>query len=149
MAILAVAVAAVVVVSELLVGAVEPMTQQLGWSEVFVGIIIVPAVGAASEMYSTVAFACKNRLDLSMAIAAGSATQIALFLAPFLVLVSLPLGNPITLVFNRAELLVLGLTTAAFTLIGLDAKSNWLQGAQLLTLYLIMAVVFFFVPVAQ
>ncbi|HEY7061259.1 MAG TPA: calcium/proton exchanger [Chloroflexota bacterium] len=147
--VLAAAVGAIVVVSELLVSTVEPVTQQLGWSELFVGIIIVPAIGAAAEMYSTVAFACKNRLDVSMAVAAGSSTQIALFLAPFLVLVSLLLRNPITLVFNRAELLVLGLTTAAFTLIGFDAKSNWLQGAQLLVLYLIMAVVFFFVPIAQ
>jgi Ca2+:H+ antiporter len=147
--VLAAAVGAIVVVSELLVGTVEPVTEQLGWSQLFVGIILVPAISAASELFSTVSFAYKNRLDVSMAVAAGSSTQIALFLAPFLVLVSLPLGHPITLVFSRAELLVLGLTTAAFALIGLDAKSNWLQGAQLLVLYLIMAVAFYFVPITQ
>jgi Ca2+:H+ antiporter len=147
--VLAATVGAMVVVSELLVSSVEPVTRQLGWSEFFVGIIIVPAIGSASELFCAVAFAYKNRLDVSMGVAAGSATQIALCLAPLLVLLSLPLGHPITLVFNRGELLVLGMTTAAFTLIGLDGKSNWLQGAQLLVLYLIMAVVTFFVPSAQ
>lgn len=147
--VLAATVGAMVVVSQLLVSSVEPVTQQLGWSEFFVGIIIVPAIGSAAELFCAAGFAYKNRLDLSFGVAAGSSTQIALCLAPLLVLVSLPLGHPITLVFSRGELLVLGMTTAAFALIGLDGKSNWLQGAQLLALYLIMAIVTFFVPMVQ
>ena len=112
---------------------------QLGWSEFFVGIIIVPLIGNAAEHFSAVVFAGKNRVDLTMAIAAGSSSQIALFVAPVLVFLSLLLGNPMDLVFDRMELLVLGLTTAIFAFVALDGRSNWLEGAQLLALYLIIA----------
>lgn len=146
--VLAVATGATVFVSELLVRTVEPVTHQLGWSEFFVGIIIVPLIGNAAEHFSAVVFAGKNRVDVTMAIAAGSSSQIALFVAPVLVFLSLVLGNPMDLVFDRMELLVLGLTTAIFAFVALDGRSNWLEGAQLLALYVIIAVVFFFLPVA-
>ena len=146
--VLAVATGATVFVSELLVRTVEPVTQQLGWSEFFVGIIIIPLIGNAAEHFSAVVFAGKNRVDVTMAIAAGSSTQIALFVAPVLVFLSLALGNPMDLVFDRMELLVLGLTTAIFAFVALDGRSNWLEGAQLLALFVIIAVVFFFLPVA-
>src|SRR5204862_7567214 len=83
--VLAAATAATVVVSELLVSTVEPMTLQLGWSELFVGIIIVPLIGNAAEHFSALLFAGKNRVDVTMAIAAGSSSQVALFVAPVLV----------------------------------------------------------------
>jgi Ca2+:H+ antiporter len=145
--VLAAATGATVFVSELLVRTVEPVTHQLGWSEFFVGIIIVPLIGNAAEHFSAVVFAGKNRVDLTMAIAAGSSSQIALFVAPVLVFLSLLLGNPMDLVFDRMELLVLGLTTLIFAFVAMDGRSNWLEGAQLLALYVIIAVVFFFLPV--
>lgn len=145
--VLAVATGATVFVSELLVRTVEPVTRQLGWSEFFVGIIIVPLIGNAAEHFSAVVFAGKNRVDLTMAIAAGSSTQIALFVAPVLVFLSLALGQPMDLVFDRMELLVLGLTSIIFAFVAMDGRSNWLEGGQLLALYVIIAVVFFFLPV--
>jgi Ca2+:H+ antiporter len=145
--VLAAATGATVFVSELLVRTVEPVTHQLGWSEFFVGIIIVPLIGNAAEHFSAVVFAGKNRVDLTMAIAAGSSTQIALFVAPVLVFLSLALGHPMDLVFDRMELLVLGLTSIIFAFVAMDGRSNWLEGAQLLALFVIIAVVFFFLPV--
>jgi Ca2+:H+ antiporter len=142
--VLAAATIATVFMSEMLVSTVEPMTAQLGWSEFFVGIIIVPLIGNAAEHFSAVVFAGKNRVDVTMAIAAGSSTQIALFVAPVLVFVSLLLGHPMDLVFVPLELLVLGLTAMIFAFVAIDGRSNWLEGAQLLALYLIIAVVFFF-----
>ena len=146
--VLAAATGATVFVSELLVRTVEPVTHQLGWSEFFVGIIIIPLIGNAAEHFSAVVFAGKNRVDLTMAIASGSSSQIALFVAPALVFLSLLLGHPMDLVFDRMELLVLGLTTLIFAFVALDGRSNWLEGTQLLALYIIIAVVFFFLPVA-
>ena len=145
--VLAAATGATVFVSELLVRTVEGVTHQLGWSEFFVGIIIVPLIGNAAEHFSAVVFAGKNRVDLTMAIAAGSSTQIALFVAPALVFLSLLLGNPMDLVFDRMELLVLGLTSLIFAFVAMDGRSNWLEGAQLLALFVIIAVVFYFLPV--
>ena len=147
--VLAAATGATVFVSELLVRTVEPVTHQLGWSEFFVGIIIVPLIGNAAEHFSAVTFAAKNRVDLTMAIAAGSSTQIALFVAPVLVFLSLLLGQPMDLVFEHMELLVLGLTVMVFAFVALDGRSNWLEGAQLLALFIIIAVVFFFLPVTS
>jgi Ca2+:H+ antiporter len=147
--VLGVATGATVFVSELLVRTVEPVTHQLGWSEFFVGIIIVPLIGNAAEHFSAVVFAGKNRVDLTMAIASGSSTQIALFVAPVLIFLSMLLGQPMDMVFDRMELLVLGLTTLIFAFVAMDGRSNWLEGAQLLALFVIIAVVFFFLPVAS
>jgi Ca2+:H+ antiporter len=147
--VLAAATIATVFVSELLVGTVEPMTLQLGWSELFVGIIIVPLIGNAAEHFSALLFAGKNRVDVTMAIAAGSSSQVALFVAPVLVFLALILGHPMNLVFDRLELLVLALTTAIFAFVANDGRSNWLEGAQLLALYLIIGAVFFFLPAGE
>jgi Ca2+:H+ antiporter len=147
--VLAAATGATVLVSELLVRTVEPVTHQLGWSEFFVGIIIVPLIGNAAEHFSALVFAGKNRVDLTMAIAAGSSSQIALFVAPVLIFLSLLIGQPMDLVFDRMELLVLGLTTAIFAFVAIDGRSNWLEGAQLLALYVIIGAVFFYLPLAN
>lgn len=133
--------------SEILVGAVEPVVSQLGISEFFLGIMLVPLVGNVAEHVVGVQVALKNRMELSLAISLGSSLQIALFVAPFLVFASLLMGNPLTLVFNQFELIALvgGVLIAA--LIALDGESNWLEGAQLLVVYLIIGVAFFFLPI--
>jgi Ca2+:H+ antiporter len=132
--------------SEILVGAVEPVVTQLGITEFFLGIIVVPLVGNVAEHVVGVQVALKNRMELSLAISLGSSLQIALFVAPFLVFVSLLMGNPLTLVFNQFELIALvgGVLIAA--LIALDGESNWLEGAQLLVVYAIIGMAFFYLP---
>jgi Ca2+:H+ antiporter len=132
--------------SEILVGTVEPVVTQLGITEFFLGIILVPLVGNVAEHVVGVQVAIKNRMELSLAISLGSSLQIALFVAPVLIFASLLMGNPITLVFNQFELIALvgGVLIAA--LIALDGESNWLEGAQLLVVYLIIGMAFFFLP---
>ncbi len=136
-----------VVASELLVGTVETVTIQLGWSEFFIGVIVVPIIGNAAEHFSAVQMAWRDRLDVTFAIVVGSSTQIALFVAPLLVFLSLALGHPMDLVFQPLELVILGLATAITAYINLDGESTWLEGAQLLALYLMAAIAFFFLPV--
>jgi Ca2+:H+ antiporter len=118
----------------------------LGVTEFFLGIILVPLVGNVAEHVVGVQAATKNRMELSLAISLGSSLQIALFVAPFLVFTGLLMGNPITLVFNQFELIALvgGVLIAA--LIALDGESNWLEGAQLLVVYAIIGMAFFFLP---
>src|SRR5712691_8304186 len=132
--------------SELLVGAIEPVTHQIGWSPVFIGIVIIPIVGNAAEHSSAVYIALRDRIDLSMAIAAGSSIQVATFVAPLLVLISLFTATPLTLVLQPLELAVLGLSTVLFAFLSLDGETTWLAGAQLLAVYIMACVVFFFVP---
>jgi Ca2+:H+ antiporter len=132
--------------SELLVGAIEPVTKLLGWSPVFIGIVIIPIVGNAAEHSSAVYIALRDRVDLSMAIAAGSSIQVATFVAPLLVLLSLLFATPLTLVFQPLELVVLALATVLFAFVSLDGESTWLAGVQLVAIYLMACVVFFFVP---
>ncbi len=132
--------------SELLVGAIKPVTEQLGWSKVFIGLVIIPIVGNAAEHSSALYIAYKDRVDLSMAIAAGSSIQVATFVAPLLVLLSLFYPLHLDMVFSPLELVVLGLSAILFALISLDGESSWLAGVQLMALYVIAAIVFFFVP---
>jgi Ca2+:H+ antiporter len=134
------------IVSESLVGAVEPVTRQLGWTELFVGVILVPIVGNAAENWAAVRAAWRNHVDLTLGITAGSSTQIPLFVAPVLILASLAIGQPMTLVFEPLELMVLALSTAIFAYISLDGESHWLEGVLLLALYLMTAAVFFLDP---
>ncbi|HEU0004239.1 MAG TPA: calcium/proton exchanger [Ktedonobacteraceae bacterium] len=132
--------------SELLVGAIEPVTRQIGWSPVFIGIVIIPIVGNAAEHSSAVYIALRDRIDLSMAIAAGSSIQVATFVAPLLVLISLFTATPLTLVLQPLELAVLGLATVLFAFLSLDGETTWLAGVQLVVVYIMACVVFFFVP---
>jgi Ca2+:H+ antiporter len=132
--------------SEVLVGAVEPVVTQVGVTEFFLGIILVPLVGNVAEHVVGVQVAVKNRMELSLAISLGSSLQIALFVAPFLVFASLLMGNPLTLVFNQFELIALGGAVLIAALIALDGESNWLEGAQLLVVYVIIGMAFFFLP---
>jgi Ca2+:H+ antiporter len=136
------------VVSDVLVNAVTPVTTQLGWTELFLGVIVIPIVGNAAENWAAVRAAYHNHVDLTLGITAGSSTQIPLFVTPVLILVSLAVGNPMTLVFQPLELLVLALSTAISAYIALDGESHWLEGVLLLALYLMTATVFFLDPVA-
>jgi len=132
--------------SELLVQTIKPVTIQLGWSPVFIGLVIIPIVGNVAEHSSALYIAIRDRVDLSMAIALGSSIQVATLVAPILVLVSLFYSKNLNLVFQPLELVILALGTALFTFISLDGESSWLEGVQLVTLYIIACVVFFFVP---
>lgn len=132
--------------SEILVGAVEPVVTQLGVSEFFLGIILIPLVGNVAEHIVGVQVAIKNRMELSLAISLGSSLQIALFVAPLLVFAGLLMGNPLTLIFNQFELIALVGGALIAALIALDGESNWLEGAQLLVVYVIIGMAFFFLP---
>ncbi len=142
---LAAAVIGTAVASELLVSVVEPVSRALGFSQFFLGLILIPIVGNVAEHYSAIQFAARNRMDLALSIAANSSTQIAVFVAPLLVLVSL-LFHPMNLIFAPIELATLFASTAIFAYVCLDGETNWLEGVQLLALYLIAAVAFFFLP---
>ena len=144
--ILVLATIGIAVMSEFLVSSVEPVTQQLGFSEFFVGIIIIPLIGNVAEHVVAVEMALKNQMDLSLSIALGSSLQIALFVAPVLVFVSPLLGNPLTLEFNSFEVLALTAASLIAALVALDGESNWLEGAMLLAVYMIIALAFFFLP---
>lgn len=144
--ILVLATVGIALMSEFLVSSVEPVTQQLGFSEFFVGIIIIPLIGNVAEHLVAVQVALKNQMDLSLSIALGSSLQIALFVAPVLVFVSLLMGNPLTLEFNGFEVLALTAAGVIAALVALDGESNWLEGAMLLAVYIIIALAFFFLP---
>lgn len=131
--------------SELLVGTIEPVTHLLGWSPIFVGLVIIPIVGNAAEHSSAVYIALRDHVDLSMAIAAGSSIQVATFVAPALVIASMFFSQPLSLVFHPLELVVLGVSVLLYSVVSLDGESSWLAGAQLVTVYLIACVVFFFI----
>jgi Ca2+:H+ antiporter len=136
----------VALLSEILVSAVEPVVESMGITEFFLGVIIIPLVGNVAEHLVAVQTAWKNHMDLTLAISFGSSMQIALFVAPLLVFISLAMGHPLTLIFNEFELLALGAAVGIAGLISLDGESNWLEGAQLLAVYLIVALAFFFLP---
>jgi len=144
--VLAASVAAIALFSELLVGAVEPVTEQLGFSTFFVGIILIPIIGNVAEHVVAVEVALKDHMELSLNIALGSSLQIALFVAPLLVLISPFLGNPFILKFNVFELIALVSASVIGALTAVDGKSNWLEGAMLLAVYFILGIAFFFLP---
>ena len=143
-ALLAGATVATAVMSEFMVGGIETVTEQLGWSQLFIGLIIVPIVGNAAEHASAVTMAIKNRMDVTLAIAAGSSIQVALLVAPVLVLVSFLFVHPLDLVFGSLELVVFGLATFLFSLTNLDGESTWLEGFLMLAFYAMVGVIAYF-----
>jgi Ca2+:H+ antiporter len=132
--------------SEILVGSVEHVVTEVGISEIFLGIIIIPIIGNVAEHLVAVQVALKNKMELSLAISVGSSLQIALFVAPLLVFISLLMGNPLTLVFNEFELIALLAAVLIAGQVSLDGESNWLEGAMLLAVYVIIALAFFWLP---
>jgi Ca2+:H+ antiporter len=137
---------AIVVMSEILVGAIEPTAEDWGLTELFIGVMLVPLVGNVAEHFVAVQVAAKNKMDLSLGIAVGSGLQIALFVTPVLVLAGWIMGKPLTLVFNSYELAALIGATLIAVLISVDGESHWLEGAELIALYAILGLAFFFVP---
>jgi Ca2+:H+ antiporter len=132
--------------SEVLVGAVEPVVATFGISEFFIGLIFIPIIGNVAEHIVAVQMAIKNKMTLSVEIAIASSLQIALFVAPLLVFISLIIGNPLTLVFNQLELIALIAGVLIAALASADGESNWLEGAELLAIYIILALAFFLIP---
>jgi Ca2+:H+ antiporter len=132
--------------SEVLVGAVEYTVAALGVSEFFIGIIVVPLVGNVAEHAVAVQAAWRDKMELSMAVSLGSSLQMALFVAPILVFFSLLMSVPMTLVFNQFEVIALFTGSLIAALVAQDGETNWLEGAQLLALYVILALAFFFLP---
>jgi len=143
---LLVATAAVAFVSEAFVGALGPLTEEVGLSELFVGIIIVPIVGNIAEHIVGVQIAYKNQMDFSMGISLGSSIQVALLVTPILVFFGAFIGQPLQLVFTPLELGALAAAVIITGFIALDGKSNWLEGAMLLGVYIISALAFFYAP---
>jgi Ca2+:H+ antiporter len=137
----------VAVESELLVGALEVATEQLGLTSLFTGVIVLPVIGNAAEHATAVTVAMKNKMDLSVSVAVGSSLQIALFVAPILVLAGWVVGQPMDLNFNPFELVAVAVAVLIANSISSDGRSNWLEGTLLLATYTILGLAFFFHPV--
>lgn len=145
--VLAVSTVGVAFLSEILVGAVEPVVEAFGISEFFIGIIFIPIIGNVAEHLVAVQVAIRDKMMLSVEIAVASSLQIALFVAPVLVFVSLLLGHPLTLKFDEFELIALIAGVLIASLASADGESNWLEGVELLAIYIILGLAFFLLPV--
>lgn len=131
--------------SELLVSSLNPALNQLHVPPLFVGLILIPIIGNAAEHASAIFFALKDRVDITVEIAVGSSTQIAMFVAPALVFISLVVGRPMDFVFTGFEVAIVGLASLIFMVTAQDGRSNWLEGLQLMGIYFVIAVAAFFV----
>ena len=134
----------IAVLSEIFVGTVEPMAESVGLSKTFVGIILVPIIGNAAEHSTAVIMAVKNKMDAAVEIALGSSLQIILFVIPILVLLSL-LFEPMSIVFTPFELVSVAASVLIANRVASDGESNWLEGLQLVSAYVIIGAAFFFV----
>jgi Ca2+:H+ antiporter len=138
--------AAVAYISEAFVETIEPLVEEIGISELFIGVILVPIIGNVAEHVVGVQIAYKDKMDFSMAISLGSSLQVALLVTPILVFLGPLLGHPLDLVFTPLELASLGAAVIVTAFIALDGESNWLEGAMLCGVYTIAALAFFFSP---
>lgn len=139
----------VAVESELLVHTLEEATERLGLTALFTGVILLPIVGNAAEHATAVTVAMKNKMDLSVSVAVGSSMQIALFVAPVLVIVGWLMGQPMDLDFNPFELVAVVVAVLIANSISSDGRSNWLEGTLLLAAYAVLALAFYFYPVSE
>jgi Ca2+:H+ antiporter len=140
--------AGVGILSELLVGAVADAAGSLRLSELFVGVVVIALVGNAAEHYSAITLAAKNDMDAAISIAVGSSTQIALFVAPALVFVSYAIAPaPMDLLFTTFEVVAIGLAVLCIALIAHDGETHWMEGVQLLAVYVILSLGFYYLPV--
>ncbi|WP_255371520.1 calcium/proton exchanger [Cupriavidus sp. YR651] len=147
LAILAAATAAIAWMSEIMVGSLAPMMRDYALSDIFVGAFVVAILGNAAEHASAITAALKNRMDLSFSIAVGSSVQVALFVAPVLVLASHFLGPaPMDLAFRPALVLIVILSVLVTAQMASDGHADWFKGTQLLVVYLALALTFFFLP---
>jgi Ca2+:H+ antiporter len=133
--------------SEILVGAAEATGEVLGMSSVFIGVIFLAVVGGAAESISAVSMAAKNKMDLSIGIALGSSIQIALFVAPLLVILSMFIGpHQMNLAFSKTLIIAMFLAVLLATIVAGDGRSNWYKGVQLVMVYILIGMLFFFMP---
>lgn len=144
--VLAVVTVGIAVLAEIMIGSVEEAAHQFGLTDIFVGVVIVAVVGNAAEHSTAVLVATKNRMDLSLGIAVGSSIQVAIFIAPLLVLLSHALGAPMNFVFTVPEIVAVLLCVWVVDQIAGDGQSNWLEGAMLLTVYGLIALLFYHLP---
>ena len=144
--VLLVATVFVALMSEFLVGAVEHTAHTFGMTDVFVGVIVVAIVGNAAEHSTAVLMAMKNQMDLAINIAVGSSIQVALFVAPVLVFAGYLVGQPMNLLFTTFEVVSVAISVGVVSLISMDGESNWMEGVQLLAVYVILAIAFYFLP---
>lgn len=135
-----------VFVSEVLVSSLEQVIATVGLTSLFTGVILIPIFGGVVEYITTATFALKNKMDLAVAVAMGSSLQIAMFVAPILVLVGQLMGQPMNLEFNPFEVLAIAIAVLITNSISSDGRSNWLEGALLLTTYAVLGAAFFFHP---
>jgi len=145
--VLAIATFGIAWMSEILVGAIEPAAQEFGLTKVFIGVFVVAIVGNAAEHTTAISVALKDRMDLSLSIAFGSSVQVALFVAPVLVLCSLFFGpQPLDLALPPGLVLIVLLSVLITGQVAGDGRSDWLKGVQLLAVYLVLGLTFFFMP---
>ena len=146
--VLLVSTAFVALLSEFLVGTIESIRATFGITETFVGIIVVAIIGNAAEHSTAILMALKNKMDLSVGIAIGSSLQIALFVAPLLLFVSYLLGKPMNLEFSQPEVFAVVASVYILFQISGDGETNWIEGVQLLSVYVILGILFFYLPEA-
>ncbi|HEU0302369.1 MAG TPA: calcium/proton exchanger [Longimicrobium sp.] len=138
----------VAIMAEFLVGAAEATAERLGWSEVFVGVIVVAIIGNAAEHSTAIIMAAKNKMDAAINIAVGSSIQVALFVAPLLLFLSYFIApRPMDLIFTPFEVLAVGLCVGIMAFCAQDGESHWMEGVQLLAVYIILGIAFYFLPV--
>lgn len=147
--VLLIATAFVALIAEFLVGAVEEAGKTLGLTEIFVGVIVVAIIGNAAENSSAILMAMRNKMDLSLGIALGSSLQIALFVAPILIFASYLFGAPMNLEFTIPEVFSVMAAILIVQQICADGESNWIEGVQLLSVYMILGILFYFLPNAR
>jgi Ca2+:H+ antiporter len=147
--ILVISTAVVALLSEFLVGTIENVRDSVGLTEVFVGVIVVAIVGNAAEHSAAILMAMKNKMDLSVGIAIGSSLQIALFVAPVLIFLSYLFGRPMNLEFTMPEVVAVVASVYILFQISGDGETNWIEGIQLLSVYLILGILFFYLPEPQ
>jgi len=137
----------IAVVSEILVGAIEPASASIGLTPIFAGVIFLSLVGNAAEAMNAVKFARKDKMDLAFGIAVGASTQVALFVAPVLVFLGYAIGQPMNLHFTVFEIAAIVLSVVIASRLTSEGESNWMEGVMLLSVYLMLAIGFFFLPV--
>jgi Ca2+:H+ antiporter len=147
--ILLIATAVVALLSEFLVGTIENVRHSVGVTEVFIGVIVVAIVGNAAEHSTAILVAMKNKMNLSVGIAIGSSLQIALFVAPVLIFLSYVLGRPMDLEFTMPEVFAVVASVYILFQISGDGETNWIEGIQLLSVYVILGILFFYLPEPQ
>lgn len=144
--VLAVSSVLIALLSDFVSDSVDAIKTQFGLSDLFLGVIVIAAIGNVAAQISAVSMAMKNKMDLSFEIGMSAATQVALLVVPFLVLMSYVFGKPVNLEFTVAEIVAVGAAAGITTQIAQDGQSNWLNGLQMLVVYAMIAVLFFFLP---